>query len=96
MSVHHQVLRSPLITEKNTSLRATQNKYVFEVAKKATKVQIRNAVEKIFDVKVEKVTTSIVKGKKKRMGRFSGYQPDIKKAFVKLAEGSTINQFGEV
>jgi large subunit ribosomal protein L23 len=72
------------------------NKYVFEVDRRASKPQIRQAVEKIFDVNVVAVNTMIVKGKRKRMGRFAGYQPDWKKAIVKLAEGQSIEHFGEV
>lgn len=96
MSIHHQIIYSPAITEKNTQLRADQNKYVFEVALKATKTQIRAAIEKLFDVKVVKINTSIMLGKEKRMGRFAGYRSDRKKAIVKLAEGQSIKQFGEV
>ncbi len=96
MSIHHQIIYSPSITEKNTQLRAEQNKYVFEVALKSTKTQIRAAIEKLFNVKVVKINTIITLGKQKRMGRFSGYRSDRKKAIVKLAEGQTIKQFGEV
>ncbi|MBD3242028.1 MAG: 50S ribosomal protein L23 [Chitinivibrionales bacterium] len=95
MSKHHKVLRFPLITERNTMLRA-DNKYVFEVDRRATKKDVREAVQKLFDVSVESVNTMIVKGKRKRMGRFQGYRPDRKKAIVKLAEGSSIEKFGEV
>ncbi|MDG5813743.1 50S ribosomal protein L23 [Chitinispirillales bacterium ANBcel5] len=96
MSKYHSIIRYPSITEKNTNLRALQNKYVFEVAKDASKKDIKEAVENIFDVTVETVNTIVVKGKKKRMGRYSGHRPDWKKAFVKLKEGQSIAQFGEV
>jgi large subunit ribosomal protein L23 len=96
VSNFHEIIRYPSITEKNTALRTAENKYVFEVAPKATKPQIKEAVEKLFNVKVIGVNTSITKGKKKRMGKFSGYQPDWKKAFVRLAQGQTIDKFGEV
>ncbi len=95
MSKHHNILRSPSITEKNTVLRE-ENKYVFEVAVNANKKEIKDAVESVFDVKVENVNTMVVKGKKKRMGRFTGYRSDWKKAIVKLAEGESIEQFTEV
>jgi len=95
VSKYHSILRSPLITEKNTLLRG-ENKYVFEVDRRASKVDVRNAVQKIFDVKVESVNTIVVKGKRKRTGRFVGYRPDRKKAIVKLAEGQSIARFGEV
>ncbi len=95
MSKYHSIIRSPSITEKNTLLRE-QNKYVFEVDRRSNKTEIRKAVESLFNVKVETINTMIVKGKKKRMGRFSGYRPNWKKAIVKLAEGQTIEKFGEV
>jgi large subunit ribosomal protein L23 len=96
MSKYHQILRYPSITEKNTNLRADQNKFVFEVALDATKADIKEAVQKLWEVDVETVNTMIVKGKKKRMGRNVGYRPDRKKAVVKLKAGQTIPAFGEV
>lgn len=95
MSKYHSILRAPSITEKNTMLRA-ENKYVFEVDKRASKPEIKTAVEKVFNVQVESVNTMIVKGKKKRVGRSVGYRSDWKKAIVKLAEGQSIERFGEV
>ena len=94
MSRFHSVIRSPSITEKNTTLRSDHNKYVFEVKRESNKKEIKRAVESLFNVKVESVNTMIVKGKRKRMGRFSGYRPNWKKAIVKLAEGQTIDKFG--
>jgi large subunit ribosomal protein L23 len=73
-----------------------QNKFVFEVDIRATKPEIKQAVEKLFGVKVVGVNTGIMKGKKKRMGKFAGYQSDWKKAIVRIAEGQTITKFGEV
>ena len=96
MSKFHNMIRYPLITEKNTTLREVQNKYVFEVIKSATKPQIKEAVEKLFNVNVETVNTVVVKGKKKRMGRNIGYRPDWKKAIVKIKEGQSIARFGEI
>ena len=95
MSIHHSIIRSPSITEKNTILRE-ENKYVFEVDIKAQKPQIKRAIEKLFGVTVESVNTMIVKGKEKRMGKFAGYKSDWKKAIVKIAEGQTIDKMGEV
>ena len=86
------ILLRPMITEKTTELMA-EGKYVFKVAKNANKIEIAKAVKEIFDVKVEKVNTVNVKGKKKRIGRTSGKRADYKKAIVKLAEGSTIEFF---
>lgn len=92
---YYSTIIAPSITEKNTILRE-ENKYVFEVDRKSNKAQIKKAVEGLFNVKVEAINTMIVKGKKKRMGRFSGYRPNWKKAIVKLAEGQTIDKLGEV
>jgi large subunit ribosomal protein L23 len=93
---NYQIIRCPSITEKNTALRTAQNKFVFEVDIRATKPEIKQAVEKLFGVKVVGVNTGIMKGKKKRMGKFAGYQSDWKKAIVRIAEGQTITKFGEV
>lgn len=95
MSMYHNILRGPSITEKNTTLKSTQNKYVFEVDPASSKDEIRRAVEKTFGVNVEAVRTMVVKGKLKRLGRHVGRRPNRKKAIVKLAEGQSIAQFGE-
>jgi len=86
------ILIRPKITERTTDLMA-EGKYVFVVDKRANKIQIANAVAEIFKVKVEKVNTVNVKGKKKRMGRTQGKRADYKKAIVKLAQGETIEFF---
>ena len=86
------ILVSPLITERTTQLMA-EGKYVFVVAKAANKIEIAKAVSEIFKVKVAKVNTVNVLGKKKRMGRTQGKRPDYKKAIVKLAPGETIEFF---
>lgn len=86
------VLIRPLVTEKSTQLMA-ENQYAFRVALTANKYQIRDAVEKIFKVKVTNVNTVRMSGKKKRMGRFEGHRPDWKKAIVTLAEGDRIEIF---
>ncbi|MCL2181967.1 MAG: 50S ribosomal protein L23 [Chitinispirillia bacterium] len=96
MSKYHEIIRYPSITEKNTNLRSGQNKYVFEVALNATKADIKEAVQKLFEVDVEAVNTMVVKGKKKRMGRNVGYRPDRKKAIVRIKAGQNIAKFGEV
>ena len=96
MSIHHSIILAPSITEKNTNLRSDQNKYVFEVARDATKLDVKSAVESIFGVSVESVNTMVVKGKKKRVGHNVGYKSNWKKAIVKLAQGQSIDKFGEV
>ncbi len=86
------VLQRPLITEKNAILQA-QNKYAFEVAKEATKPQIKQAVEKAFRVKVSSVNIVIVSGKTRRIGRRVYSTPPWKKAFVTLRAGDKIEFF---
>lgn len=87
-----EVLIRPVISEKSTSLMA-ENKYTFLVALKANKVEIRQAVEEIFKVKVLDVNTIRVEGKTKRLGKTQGKRSDYKKAIVKLAEGERIEFF---
>ncbi|SVB37957.1 uncharacterized protein METZ01_LOCUS190811 [marine metagenome] len=82
-----------MLTEKNHALRDDENKYVFEVALHANKLEIKSAVEEIFDVRVDSVRTMRMKGKVKRLGRFEGKRPDWKKAIVTLADGDTIDLF---
>lgn len=79
------------MTEKVTGLQDSLNQYGFVVDARANKIQIKEAVESRFKVKVEKVRTMKVRGKIKRLGRFSGRQPDWKKAIVSLAKGDKIN-----
>lgn len=88
------VLR-PIVTEKATML-LEQNKYVFEVIIKATKPEIKAAIESLFDVKVQSVNTIRPPRKKRRVGKFLGYKPNYKRAIVTLAEGDSITLFPEV
>jgi len=90
------VVRRALVTEKGTRLREGQNGFLFEVARDANKVQIKKAVESIFNVKVDTVRTLRVHGKPKRMGRYAGHRPDWKKAVVTLKKGQTIELFEQV
>jgi large subunit ribosomal protein L23 len=87
---HYDVILSPVITEKAT-LASESNKVVFKVARTATKPQIKAAVERLFDVKVESVNTLLRKGKKKVFKGTRGVQSDVKKAVVTLAEGDRID-----
>lgn len=89
----YKVLRRPHITEKANDLKDANNEYVFEVATDANKIQIRQAVEGLFNVRVSEVRTSVVRGKNKRVGRIMGRRPNWKKAFVSLKEGQTIDFF---
>ncbi|MBE3597208.1 MAG: 50S ribosomal protein L23 [Hydrogenibacillus sp.] len=90
----HDIIRRPIITEATTAL-MNDKTYVFEVDPRANKVEIRQAVEQIFGVKVEKVNTQNVRGKQKRYGRFVGFTPRRKKAFVKLTADSKPLEFYE-
>lgn len=89
------ILRKPLLTEKSNTLKADRNIVCFEVDRNANKKQIKDAVEKMFGVKVQSVTTAIVHGKRRRYGRSVGMKPDWKKAFVKIKEGEKKIEFFE-
>ena len=84
----------PIITEKSM-LGIAEKKYTFEVAKSATKIDVARAVEELFKVKVDKVTTVNVRGRLKRQGRFEGYTRSWKKAYVTLTENSKTIEFFE-
>jgi large subunit ribosomal protein L23 len=92
MANPRDIIIRPVITEKSTALMA-ESKYTFIVAPKANKVEIRQAIEQIFKVKVADVNTIRVMGKTKRMGKSVGKRSDYKKAIVKLAPGETIAFF---
>lgn len=87
----HQVLVAPVISEKSTRAAEKSNQAVFKVLRDARKPEIKNAVEKLFNVKVEGVRTLNVKGKTKRFGQSMGVRSDWKKAYVTLAEGQEID-----
>ena len=87
------VIQGPIITEKGTLVNEQGNQVVFRVHREANKVEIRQAIEALFKVKVEKVRTSRQLGKLRRIGRHQGRRPDWKKAYVTLAEGSRIDFF---
>lgn len=92
----HDVIRRALITEKGTKMRESGNRFLFEVNPDANKLEIKAAVEQIFNVSVERVRTQNVLGKVKRMGRNEGRRPAWKKAIVTLREGDNIDLFEEV
>ena len=87
---HYDIILSPVITEKAT-LASERSQVMFKVAHNATKPQIKEAVEKLFDVKVKSVNTLVRKGKFKRSRGFAGFQSDVKKAIVTLEEGHRID-----
>ncbi|HMU53671.1 MAG TPA: 50S ribosomal protein L23 [Nitrospira sp.] len=89
----HRVLIQPLLTEKVTAMRESNNTVSFLVHPEANRVQIKQAVETLLKVKVERVNVLNVQGKIKRLGRFSGKRSDWKKAFVKLKEGEKLELY---
>ena len=90
----HQIIKKPLITEKTSQLRESAQVVAFEVAMNANKVEIKQAIEKAFDVKVENVKTLVAIGKVKRVGKSFGKRSNRKKAYVTLAAGNDIDFFG--
>ena len=87
-----EIIISPIISEKANNLKINNNSYVFKVSINANKIEIRKAIEHVFNVKVEKINTIRQMGKIKRMGRNSGKRPDWKKAIVKLHKGESIKE----
>jgi large subunit ribosomal protein L23 len=87
------VIRRPIDTEKLNRLRDRENKYGFEVDMRASKTEVKQAVESLFKVKVTDVKTAIVRGKRRRIGRSEGMRPNWKKAVVTLKEGDAISIF---
>ncbi len=93
MKSHQSVIKSPVITEKSTAKLAEANQAVFWVDPSANKTEIKEAIQKIFNVKVLGVNTQKVPGKLKRMGKYAGRRPVRKKAYVSLKEGDKIEIF---
>ena len=89
MENYRDIIKGPIMTEKSSNL-AQENIITLSVDTKANKTQIKQAVEKVFNVKVESVNTINVRPKKKRVGKYTGYTNKVKKAIVKLKEGSSI------
>ena len=89
MENYRDIIKGPIMTEKSSNL-AQDNIITLSVDVKANKTQIKQAVEKVFNVKVESVNTINVRPKKKRVGKYTGYTSKVKKAIVKLKEGSSI------
>lgn len=95
MNLYDVILR-PIITEKAVGKKEAERTICFQVKLDATKTDIRNAVEKLFKVKVEDVRTATFEGKLRRRGRYSGYASDWKKAYVRLKPGEKIPEFAEL
>jgi large subunit ribosomal protein L23 len=95
MKSAYQIIRRPVITEKGLGVKESEATLVFEVSSKASKTEIKNAVQSIFKVKVEAVRTANFVGKERRRGKFTGYRPDWKKAYVRLKEGQKMPEYAE-
>jgi large subunit ribosomal protein L23 len=93
MKSQYRLITRPHITEKVLLLKEDGNKVVFKIRKDTNKIELKNAIESIFNVTVEAINTLTVKGKKKRLGRYEGRKSDWKKAIVTLKEGDTIEYF---
>lgn len=93
---HYEIIRRPIVTEKAVGKKEENRTLCFEVNRDANKVQIKAAVEKVFKVKVADVRTCINEGKLRRRGRFSGYRPDWKKAYVRLKPGQKVPEYAEI
>jgi large subunit ribosomal protein L23 len=95
MSIHDTLIK-PLVTEKGITKKESERTLCFQVSKDANKIQIKQAVKKLFDVDVEEVRTANFEGKLRRRGRFAAYRSDWKKAYVKIAEGQKVPEFTEM
>jgi len=93
MPTTYTVIRRPVITEKGLTVKETEGTLVFEVDPKASKTEVKQAVEALFKVKVASIRTSTVAGKERRRGKFSGYRPDWKKAYVRLKSGEKMPDY---
>ncbi|PYP83149.1 MAG: 50S ribosomal protein L23 [Candidatus Angelobacter sp. Gp1-AA117] len=95
MKSAYQIIRRPVITEKGLAVKENEGTLVFEVAAKATKTEVKEAVQKIFKVKVDSVRTATFQGKERRRGKFAGYRPDWKKAYVRLKSGEKMPEYAQ-
>jgi large subunit ribosomal protein L23 len=92
----HDVLVKPLVTEKGITKKEEERTVCFQVAANANKIQVKQAVEKLFKVKVDEVRTANFEGKLRRRGKFAAYKSDWKKAYVKIAAGQKVPEFTEM
>jgi large subunit ribosomal protein L23 len=95
MKSAYQIIRRPVITEKGLGAKEAEATLVFEVAAQATKTEVKEAVQTIFKVKVHSVRTANFPGKERRRGKFAGYRPDWKKAYVKLKAGEKMPEYAQ-
>ena len=92
----YQVILKPLVTEKGVDKKENERTLCFQVAQAANKTQVKAAVEKLFKVKVEEVRTANFEGKLRRRGKFAGYRPEWKKAYVRLKADQKVPEFAEI
>jgi large subunit ribosomal protein L23 len=95
MKSPYQVILQPVITEKGLGVKEAEATLVFRVAAKASKTEIKQAVQTVFKVKVDSVRTANFQGKERRRGKFAGYRPDWKKAYVKLKAGEKMPEYAQ-
>jgi len=95
MKSAYQIIRRPVITEKGLGSKEAEGTLVFEVAAQATKTEVKEAVQTIFKVKVSSVRTANFPGKERRRGKFAGYRPDWKKAYVRLKAGEKMPEYAQ-
>jgi large subunit ribosomal protein L23 len=95
MNRREYVLKLPIITEKSTLVKESLRTVAFKVLRDANKIEIKDAVEKMFKVKVQSVRTANFHGKKRRQGKYTGRRPDWKKAYVTLKQGEKMIEFSE-
>jgi large subunit ribosomal protein L23 len=95
MKSPYQIIRKPVITEKGLAAKEAEGTLVFQVAPDATKTEIKQAVQVIFKVKVDSVRTANFPGKERRRGKFAGYRPDWKKAYVRLKSGEKMPDYAQ-
>lgn len=95
MKSPYQIIRKPVITEKGLAVKEREGTLVFQVATDATKTEIKQAVQAIFKVKVDSVRTANFVGKERRRGKFAGYRPNWKKAYVRLKTGEKMPEYAQ-
>ena len=95
MKSAYQIIRRPVITEKGLGVKETEGTLVFQVSTDATKTEIKQAVQSIFKVKVDHVRTANFLGKERRRGKFTGFRPDWKKAYVRLKSGEKMPEYAQ-
>jgi large subunit ribosomal protein L23 len=96
MASLHEIIRKPIVTEKGVAKKENERTLCFHVAANANKIEIRAAIESLFKVKVAEVRTATTAGKLRRRGKFSGYRPDWKKAYVRLQKGQKMPEYAEI